>query len=202
VFAEKGFRDATVQDLCAAAKANVAAVNYYFGSKQNLYLAVWQHLHDTVRKQYFENIQEIADPVLRLRETISQRVRHVFDDGPAGRLRLITYREMNDPTEVHGEIRDSFILPHIDFVTRTVAEILGLSDLDPAARRCAFSVQSQLVALARLRIKPDQTPIQRLMGCTTPDTEQIHALIDHLVTFVMGGIRATATTTEPAGKPQ
>lgn len=200
IFAEKGYRAATVCDLCTVAKANVAAVNYYFGSKQNLYLEVWQHLYDTVRQQYFENIHEIADPVQRLREIIAQRVRHTFDDGPAGRLRLVTHHEMNAPTDVHGEIRDRFILPNIDLVTRTVAEILGLPDSDPIARRCAFSVQSQLVVLARLRMKPDPLPIQRIMGCTTPAPEQIQELVDHLVTFVLGGIRATVLTTEHTGK--
>ncbi|MBW2127416.1 MAG: helix-turn-helix transcriptional regulator [Deltaproteobacteria bacterium] len=33
VFAEKGYRAATIADICGRAKANVAAVNYYFGDK-------------------------------------------------------------------------------------------------------------------------------------------------------------------------
>ena len=33
IFADKGFRDATTAEICRRAKANIAAVNYHFGSK-------------------------------------------------------------------------------------------------------------------------------------------------------------------------
>ena len=39
VFAEKGYEKATVREICTAAKvSNLAAVNYYFGDKERLYI--------------------------------------------------------------------------------------------------------------------------------------------------------------------
>ena len=192
VFARKGYRDATVQEICAAADANVAAVNYYFSGKCNLYLAAWQHLSDTVQKEFFLKVAKTADPVERLRKIILQRVRHAFDDGAAGRFREVIHREIGDPTEAHEEIRKRFLRPMMDLVAGTVAEYLGVDVSDALARRCAFSIHSQLVSLARLRMKPDSTPLHKLLGGSAPTSEQIGELAEHLTTFVMGGLRAAA----------
>jgi AcrR family transcriptional regulator len=36
VFAEKGYREATIAEICEKAGANIAAVNYYFRDKESL----------------------------------------------------------------------------------------------------------------------------------------------------------------------
>src|SRR5438876_11355183 len=45
IFAERGYDATTVRDLCQCAGANVAAVNYYFGDKQRLYIEAVVHAH-------------------------------------------------------------------------------------------------------------------------------------------------------------
>ena len=42
LFSQKGFAGASVRDICTAAEANIAAINYYFGSKEALYAEVVQ----------------------------------------------------------------------------------------------------------------------------------------------------------------
>jgi AcrR family transcriptional regulator len=45
MFAEKGFDATTVRDICQRAEANIAAVNYYFGDKQRLYVEAVVRAH-------------------------------------------------------------------------------------------------------------------------------------------------------------
>jgi AcrR family transcriptional regulator len=42
IFADRGYRAATIREICIAARANVAAVNYHFGDKLGLYTMVVQ----------------------------------------------------------------------------------------------------------------------------------------------------------------
>ena len=43
VFARKGYGEATVAEICDEAEANISAVNYHFGSKEELYRSAWRH---------------------------------------------------------------------------------------------------------------------------------------------------------------
>jgi AcrR family transcriptional regulator len=54
LFAEQGFAHVSIRDIAVAAKANVAAVNYHFGSKERLFEALFARRVVPVNEQRLE----------------------------------------------------------------------------------------------------------------------------------------------------
>ena len=86
VFAERGYRDATVRDICAAADVNLAAVNYYFGDKQRLYIEAVKSAHRAmVEKAPLPDWPAETPPSERLRMFIRTLLDRMLGQG-RGRL--------------------------------------------------------------------------------------------------------------------
>lgn len=63
IFGKNGPDAATTRQIAQAAQQNIAAIAYYFGSKDGLYLAVAQHIADLIRLD-FEPTVAILDEFL------------------------------------------------------------------------------------------------------------------------------------------
>jgi len=106
LFGEVGYHDGTVARICEEAGANRAAVNYYFGDKENLYREVWNHTYRLADEAYpLQSTGEEASPEDGLRAFIRSLVLRAFDAGPAGQFARIIAFEMADPMEFLSEER-------------------------------------------------------------------------------------------------
>ena len=57
VFSNKGFRDATIGDICKLAGSNSASVNYHFGDKESLYIETWRQAFQRSPRPGWEGAQ-------------------------------------------------------------------------------------------------------------------------------------------------
>ena len=81
-FGQFGFQGASLRQIVAAAGANVAAANYYFGSKEGLLVATIDHFivsTQEYRFQLLEDCTDISPDTQRVRALISAYLRPHFE---------------------------------------------------------------------------------------------------------------------------
>jgi AcrR family transcriptional regulator len=185
VFAEHGFERATIKEITDRAGASVAAVNYHFSDKQELYDQVVQHVHET-GCGVFRALSEVpADtpPEHRLREFVLRLLRHVLDPTqPAWYCRIKT-REMQAPSAATERFIESTMRPFVGELEGFVADLVGRPVTPIERTRLTNSILGQCIFYAHnrqllLRLYPDQPAA----------SETVEALADHITRFSLAAL--------------
>jgi len=143
IFAEKGFASAPVRDICRCAGVNVAAVNYYFGDKERLYVEAVVRAHRwRLDRAQLPDRDENTSPRQKLADFIETFFRRVLG-GPEDtwRTRLVM-REMMQPSADCAEIAQSNIRPQFEILQSILRELLPEAS-DEELHLTAFSIVGQ-----------------------------------------------------------
>jgi TetR/AcrR family transcriptional regulator, regulator of cefoperazone and chloramphenicol sensitivity len=187
LFAERGFQNVTVRDICTEAAANVAAINYHFEGKAGLYMEVLRTAVAVMRGTTEEMVRSgegrPADEQLEgLVRTFLQRV----CAGRDGWIHQLMMQEMREPTPGLDLVIDEVIAPRFAYIRSVVARLLGCADDDdPRVSACAVSVQSQMIVAMK-------SPIAAKIGIAALTPADVPAVARHIATFSLAGIRAIA----------
>jgi AcrR family transcriptional regulator len=187
LFADKGFQNVTVREICKASNANVAAVNYHFGDKAGLYRAVVTFAIQ-IMLETNELSQRAGDglsPEEQLRGFVRVFVSRLSGEGPNAWIHRLMAREMERPTDVLDQVMQQVLKPRIEYLCGVIGAIMQLAPNDPRVFRCVTSLQVQCLVAAR----PVPKPIAKSLGTGPHDLE---AMINHIVDFSLGGMRAIA----------
>lgn len=195
VFAEKGYKGATIAKICRRAGANIAAVNYYFGNKETLYKEAWRHAFRAAEKKYplDGGVSPTAPPEEQLRGRIRSLIFRIADEDSCEFD--ITHRELANPTGLLREIIRKALDPRRETVRELIRQLLGPGATERQVRFCHASIIGQCFHLMRMR---------RLRRCGRAghppviEIDDIEAYADHVVKFSLAGIRAIREET-PAG---
>jgi AcrR family transcriptional regulator len=192
LFAERGYAEATSKAICERARTNMAAVNYYFGSRDELYLALLREVHKRLMSMHF--LQEIADsarsPEEKLRVFLDGLVSTVVD-GTSWHTRLWA-REILAPSPLLGQVMREQALPKFQLLSGIVSQITGLAPGTPALSCCVLSVIAPCLMLLVVDRNID-TPIRSLFQRPAAElAAQMHVLALHGLQAVRAGAPGVA----------
>jgi AcrR family transcriptional regulator len=186
-FAEKGYRNTTVAEICRRAGSNVAAVNYHFRGKEALYALVWRNAFEEALRAYPPDggLPHKAPPKERLRALIYSLLHRIMDDGRLGYAGQILLQEMSNPTDVIQQVRRDALRPLREHTREVITELLGPGADNRQIGLCQMSVIHQCLAIGFRR---GRLPPYILEGRPTP--KFIDALVEHITRFSLAGIMA------------
>lgn len=183
VFADKGYDAATVRDICGKANANVAAVNYHYGGKNSLYVAV---LEQVFPRDEYQGGDDTRSPEDRLRDFVRELASEIYERGDAMVTQrwAIFLREMAKPSQNLDFIVRRQVQPRANELRDILAQILG----DVPEHVLAFS-SANIWALML-----DHLLTQPILDRMTPKRPTVQAnmdaFVEHVVKFSLGGLRA------------
>jgi AcrR family transcriptional regulator len=188
VFAEAGFRNATVREICRRAGANIAAVNYHFGDKEQLYTEVLRYSHGKTLEKYppLLGLAVDAPPEKKLRAFVLSLLLRIFDTGPTSWHGRLMAREMIEPSAALDSLVEERIRPMAIQLSQIVGELLNRPPADECVRLCAFSVVSQCTFYKHcnpvmVRLFPRQSEM---------DPAAIGQIADHITKFSLAALKS------------
>ena len=187
LFARKGYRAVSIRQIIRAAHCNLAAVNYHFGQKKNLYLEVFRsrwiprarRVQAAFRKSLDNNAPHTLDDVVRA-------LTDAFIQGPMSeeerqRHHQLMAREQARPSEALELIVNEVMRPFFVEVAGLLHPFMPDDMPDDALYLYLLSMFSQILYFSFAR-----AAVTRMTGGNYDPSFKAH-LSDHIVTFCLRG---------------
>lgn len=185
IFAQKGFADTKVRDICSQAGVNLAAVNYYFGDKQNLY---YETVAFARQSRAAENplTETEGAPEARLRDFIGTLVNRVAGiQDPPWEVQLLM-REVLFPTTACRRLIEEHFRPLFNQLLDIIEALIPDPVDEVTAYRIGCSIVSQVLYLRfTSRLNAMFLPAWMVENCYR--NEQI---AEHVYQFSLAAIRS------------
>ena len=193
LFAEYGFAATSVRDITSAAACNLAAVNYHFRGKQNLYQEVFRRRLGELRDRRITSVSEARSGMASLEAVLGAFATAFLEplvDHSRGRLLMaLLTRETLDPQLPAELFKADFVEPvHQVLVDALMTTTPGLTPR--SARACALEIVGQLLQVAQREGRARLDPAWEAGLPPLPE------MVAHIVRFSAAGVRASAEAVE------
>jgi AcrR family transcriptional regulator len=184
IFAEKGSRAATVREIVHQAGANIAAVNYYFGDKDNLYLETVKYAaHQCETAVPRPTWTPGTPPEQKLRDFIQVFLTRVTPDREPAWCGQLILREMSQPTPACAEFVRQFVRPNFEALQMILGELLP-ADVPPLKRYLiGFSIIGQC-----LHYRVARPVVTLLLGEEGVRRLDVDTLAEHITEFSLAAL--------------
>lgn len=204
LFAHFGHDNTSMRQITAAAGVNLSAVNYHFGSKDGLTQAVFKRRLVTLNEERLSLLNELeaqasGDPLKPsqiVEAFFGPLVRHACGVSPSQKAFVpLLERSMSDPG---GFIKAVIIDEHCEVLERYKQALLS-SLPDVPEEEIFWRFQFMLGATSYAITGADV--LRLAMGWPPPDEtspapDATQLLLDRLLSFLLGGLRAALPATE------
>jgi len=201
IFALKGFRDATVREICEAAGVGLASVNYHFQDKQQLYVRVVEHAYDYLQRSKPPRLDDVPPMPAeqRLREWLHRLARKVLAEQQQSWHERLLSREFRDPTPAC----EDFLRQRLN---ADLAPLLDtLRDVLPATTSAAERWHLAYLVLGQVLFYDTYRGFIRVLGggAADPATFAPEQVADRIARFTAAalGLRTTLLVLPPGENP-
>lgn len=143
IFAEKGFKGATVREITSRGGANLALVNYHFGDKERLYIEAVKHAVCGEPADMRLEWPAGASPAAKLHDFILFQLRKFLDPNRPAWLACLIMRELTQPSEACAELVRDYIEPRSKILIGILRELLPPNTPRSKVFLTAFSIVGQ-----------------------------------------------------------
>jgi TetR/AcrR family transcriptional regulator, regulator of cefoperazone and chloramphenicol sensitivity len=197
VFSERGFREATIREICSRAGTNLASVNYHFGDKEGLYREVLRYA-DTCAAAIKPIQEQLAaasglDARAKVRLFIRGYIAAMVESGKLTWHNRLISREMVEPSPALDAIVTENIRPRSQMLDSLVRELLGpAADDGERVARCKLSIVGQC-----LMYHMGRHVIRHLHPEYSLTSDSIDRVAEHIAEFSLAAIDAMRAAAAP-----
>lgn len=188
IFSEKGFKGATIREICLKAEQSVGSINYHFRDKDGLYeVCIKQILEDLILKHQPEpeNSADLSasEKLEFFIKAYVNRFSSLFSESDKQMKGIMLMREILDPSETFKKWFVGYQARQIDYLLGIISELTDKPVSDPNVMRSAISIVGQCFQFVFGR------KIFGLLGIEAIHAEELNLCVAHIVQFSLGGIK-------------
>jgi AcrR family transcriptional regulator len=185
LFAKNGFLDTSTREITDAAGVNIAAINYHFGSKEELYRELIRKIAVNCQRERLGAMDKAHSEGGGLEDILRAFIKTHLEgmltpEGPNNEMALF-FREFSSPGLSFDIIMSEMVEPTHNALTRVLTSYIpGLTN--EAATLCIVSLMGQIIHFVK-----GEAVFSRFGG-KEYDPKMVDTIVEHILSFSLRGL--------------